>query len=301
VAVDVAVVEVGLGGTWDSTNVVDATVPVVTNVSIDHVEYLGPTRADIAADKAGIVEAGSTLVLGETDPELVELFAAREPARILLRDRDFGVEQERVAHGGRLVDFRTPDARYDDVLVPLHGGYQASNAAVALTAVEAFLGRPTDADVVAAACASFTSPGRLEVVGHQPLVLLDGAPNVAGAHALADALGEEFPDAPRTLVVGLLREKDPREMLEALGAPRAARVVCCRPPSPRALDPARLREAAVALGVASDRVDVVELVAEAVARALATTPPDGQVIVAGSLYVVGAARAVLVPAASSPP
>jgi dihydrofolate synthase/folylpolyglutamate synthase len=301
VAVDVAVVEVGLGGTWDSTNVVDAVVPVVTNISIDHVEYLGPTRADIAADKAGIIEPGSTLVLGETDPELVELFAARRPAHILRRDRDFAVEEDHVAHGGRLVDFRTPGARYDEVLVPLHGGYQALNAAVALTAVEAFLGRASDPDVVSDACAAFTSPGRLEVVGHQPLVLLDGAHNVAGAHALIDALGEEFPDSARTLVVGLLREKDPREMLDALGAAQAARIVCSRPPSPRALEPHLLGEAAVELGVPPERVDVVELVAEAVARALATTPPDGQVIVAGSLYVVGAARAVLVPPSSPPP
>ena len=295
IAVDVAVVEVGLGGTWDSTNVVDAAVAVVTNVSIDHVEYLGPTRVDIATEKAGIIGPGATLVLGETDPELLPIFAARDPERIVLRGRDFEVVTDRVAHGGRLVDFRTPDATYDELLVPLHGAYQAVNASSALTAAECFIGRPLDPDVVDAACRTFSSPGRLEVVGHQPLVILDGAHNVAGAHALVDALGEEFPDAGRTLVVGLLREKDPHEMLEALAVAGAAQMVCCRAPSPRALDPGAIAAAAVDLGVEPRRVFVAELVPEALARALAVTPPDGEVVVTGSLYVVGAARSVLVP------
>jgi dihydrofolate synthase/folylpolyglutamate synthase len=295
IAVDVAVVEVGLGGTWDSTNVVDATVAVVTNVSIDHVEYLGPTRSDIASEKAGIIEPGATLVLGETDPELVAIFAARDPGQILLRDRDFEVVADRVAHGGRLVDFRTPQASYDELLVPLHGAYQALNASTALTAAEAFIGRPLDPDVVEAACRTFSSPGRLEVVGHQPLVLLDGAHNVAGAHALVDALAEEFPEASRTIVVGLLREKDPHEMLEALAVTGAAQLVCCRAPSPRALDPGAIAAAAIDLGVDPQRVHVAELVSEGLARAIALTPPEGEVVVTGSLYVVGAARSVLVP------
>jgi dihydrofolate synthase / folylpolyglutamate synthase len=294
IAVDLAVVEVGLGGTWDSTNVVDATVAVVTNVSIDHVEYLGPTRADIASEKAGIIEPGSTLVLGETDPELVEIFSARAPERIVLRERDFAVTADRVAIGGRLVDFRTPQATYDEILVPLHGAYQAVNASTALTAAECFIGRPLDVDVVEAACRTFSSPGRLEVVGRQPLVLLDGAHNVAGAHALVDALAEEFPDASRTLVVGLLREKDPHEMLEALAVVGAADLVCCRAPSPRALDPGAIAAAAIDLGVDPQRVHVAELVPEAIARAIALTPPDGEVVVTGSLYVVGAARSILV-------
>ncbi|MGZ8753016.1 MAG: bifunctional folylpolyglutamate synthase/dihydrofolate synthase [Acidimicrobiia bacterium] len=295
IAVDVAVVEVGLGGTWDSTNVVDAAVAVVTNVSIDHVEYLGPTRADIASEKAGIIEPGATLVLGETDPELVPIFAGRDPERIMLRGRDFEVVTDRVAHGGRLVDFRTPGASYDELLVPLHGAYQAVNASTALTAAECFIGRPLDSDVVEAACRTFSSPGRLEVVGHQPLVLLDGAHNVAGAHALVDALAEEFPEAARTLVVGLLREKNPHEMLAALAAVGAAQVVCCRAPSPRALDPGAIAAAAIDLGVDPRRVHVAELVSEGLARSLAVTPPEGEVVVTGSLYVVGAARSVLVP------
>lgn len=292
-AVDVAVVEVGLGGTWDATNVADGAVAVVTNVSIDHTEYLGPTRASIAAEKAGIVKPGATLVLGETDPELEPLFLERGPARVLRRGADFGVERNRRAHGGRLLDLRTPKGRYPDLYLPMHGAFQADNVALALAAVEAFSDGPLFPDLVAEALATLRSPGRLEVVGHQPLVLLDGAHNVAGAEALVAALAEEFPPGPRTLLVGLLREKDPRLMLEALGAPTAEHLVACPPPSLRALDPGALAAAALDLGMAPGRVEVAATVAEGVARALAVTPADGQVVVAGSLYLVGEARAVL--------
>jgi dihydrofolate synthase/folylpolyglutamate synthase len=299
IAVDVAVIEVGLGGTWDATNIVDAQVAVVTNVSVDHVEYIGPTRADIATEKAGIVESGSTLVLGETDTELVPLFEGRGPSETLLRDRDFGVTENRLAHGGRLVSIFRPWGRSSDLLLSLHGAHQADNAAVALTAAEAFLGRQLDPDLVAGVFGRARSPGRLEVVGHQPLVLLDGAHNVAGAHALREALAEEFPSSPRTFVVGLLREKDPTEMLAALGVSEAARLICARPPSPRALDPHDVAEAAVDLGVERDRIDVVDPVPEAVALAVAGADPDTQVVVTGSLYVVGAARSVLCAAIAS--
>jgi dihydrofolate synthase/folylpolyglutamate synthase len=294
VAVDVAAVEVGVGGTWDATNIVDGRIAVVTNVSIDHVEYLGPTREEIAREKAGIVKPGATLVLGETDPDLREIFLERDPARVLVRDTDFGLRDENLAHGGRLLHLFTPRGDYPDVFLPLHGAYQAHNAAIALAAAEAFLDAPLHPERVREAFANVRSPGRFDVVRHEPLVVLDGAHNVAGAHALRAALAEEFAPAPRTLVVGLLREKDPQEMLEALGAAEAARIVCCRPPTPRALDPSRLADAAVELGIADEIVDVIEPVDEAVEHALEVTAPDAQVIVAGSLYVVGAARRTLV-------
>jgi dihydrofolate synthase/folylpolyglutamate synthase len=293
IAVDVAVVEVGVGGTWDATNVVDGRVAVVTNVSVDHVEYLGPTREEIAAEKAGIVKPGSTLVLGETDPALTGSFRDRGAERVAARGDDFGVAANQPAHGGRLVDLFTPDARYGEVYLPLHGAYQADNAAAALAAAESFLGRPLSEQVVRDAFAAVRSPGRLEVVQHQPLVLLDGAHNVAGAQSLCAALAEEFPSAPRTLVVGLLREKEPHEMLAALDAEHVARLISCRPPSPRALDPAAVAAAAADLGVNPDRVETFESVDDAVAHALAVTGADQQVIVTGSLYVVGAARHAL--------
>ncbi|MFN8025916.1 MAG: Mur ligase family protein [Acidimicrobiia bacterium] len=209
--------EVGLGGAGDATNVVNGEVAVVTNVSLDHAEYIGPTVADIAREKAGIVKPGATLVLGETDPVLQAPFLDRGAERVLTRGVDFGVRGNQLAHGGRIVDLFTPGATYPDVFLALHGAHQADNAACALAAVEGFLGRPLEAGLVAGAF-TVRTPGRLEVVQHQPLVLLDGVKNVAGALALRAALAEEFADAPRTFVVGFMREKAPHEMLEALGA-----------------------------------------------------------------------------------
>ena len=295
VAVDVAVAEVGMGGTWDATNLVDGRVAVVTNVALDHVDYLGSTREQIASEKAGIVKPGSTLVLGETDPKLQQIFEARDAAQVLRRNVDFGVRRNVLAIGGRAVDLYTSRAEYPDVFVPLHGSHQGDNAAVALAAAEAFAGDALDADAVARGFAQVRSPGRLEVVGRRPLVLLDGAHNVAGAHALRAALEEAFGEGPRTLIVGLLREKDPAEMLEALGVPDIdGLLVCCRPPSPRALLPSFLAQAAIDLGMPEDRVEVVDTVAEAVSTALLATSEEGQIVVTGSLYVVGAARSVLV-------
>jgi dihydrofolate synthase / folylpolyglutamate synthase len=294
-AVHGAVVEVGVGGTWDATNAADAAVAAVTNVSVDHVEYLGPTRESIAAEKAGIVKEGCTLVLGETDPDLTGYFVERGPEVIIRRDRDFGVRHNAAALGGRVLELFTPGGSYPDLFLPLHGAYQADNAALALASVEAFTNAPVPPDVVAAAFAQVSSPGRLEVVARQPLVLLDGAHNVAGAQALRAALNDEFPtDAPRSIVVGMLREKEPHEMLAALGVDDAALIVCCRAPSPRSLEPALVAKAAEDLGVPPGSIEVVDTVREAVGTALLATPPEGQVIVTGSLYTVGAARAVLV-------
>ncbi len=294
-AVDVAVVEVGMGGTWDATNVVDGQVAVVTNVSIDHVDYLGNTREEIAREKAGIVKPGATLVVGEIDPKLQAIFEARGADRVFHRNQEFGVSRNILAIGGRLVDVQTPTAEYPDVFLPLHGAHQADNAAIALTAAEAFVNAPLPFDVVADAYSRVQSPGRLEVVGRQPLVLLDGAHNVAGAQALRTALTEEWGEGLRTLVVGLLHEKEPHEMLAALGVEELEGfLVCCRPPSPRALDPAFVAKAAVDLGFPEERIEVVDRVEEAVSTALLVTPPEGQIVVTGSLYVVGAARSVLV-------
>jgi dihydrofolate synthase / folylpolyglutamate synthase len=294
-AVHGAVVEVGVGGTWDATNVADAAVAVVTNVSIDHVDYLGPTRESIASEKAGIVKEGCTLVLGETDPDLTGYFVERGPDVVIRRDRDFGVRGNLPAIGGRVLELYTPGGVYEDVFLPLYGAHQADNAAIALAAVEAFTNAPVPPDVVAAAFAQVSSPGRLEIVARRPLVLLDGAHNVAGAQALRAALNDGFStDAPRALVVGFLHEKEPHEMLAALGVDDAALVVCCRPPSARALDPALVAKAAEDLGVPPAAIEVVETVREAVGTALLATPPEGQVVVTGSLYTVGAARTVLV-------
>ncbi len=292
-AVDAAVVEVGLGGTWDATNVVDGRVAVVTNVSIDHVEYLGTTRTEIATEKAGIVKPASHLVLGETDPELRDVFATRSRLSTAVRGVDFGVRRDRVAVGGRLIDLYVGDAVHEEIFLPLHGAHQADNAAISLAAVEAFTGRGLHSDVVEQGFRETTAPGRLEVVGRAPLVLLDGAHNAEGAATLVRALAEEFAGAPRTLVVGLLAQKDPAEMLEALGALEADQLILVRPPSPRGRDPDDLADAAEALGVARDVIEVAESVRAAVGAAMLVTPDDGQIVVTGTLYLVGAARAIL--------
>ncbi len=291
VAVDAAVVEVGLGGRWDATNVADATVAVVTNVSVDHAEILGPTLADIAREKAGIVNPGSLLVLGETDPGLAAVFRDAGPAEVWARDVDFAVVGNRLAHGGRLIDVRTLAASYRDLYLPVHGAHQADNAAVALAASEAFFGRPLPLDAVEASFAGLRLPGRMEVVARQPLVLLDGAHNPAGARAAAATLAEEFHAAsPRVLVLGMLRPRDPAEMLDALGMADTRMVIAVAPPSPRAVPAAEVAAAATAAGV---RAEVAGSVTEALTMARDQALDTEMVLVTGSLYLVGAARALL--------
>jgi dihydrofolate synthase/folylpolyglutamate synthase len=289
--VDVAVLEVGMGGRWDATNVADGVVSVVTNVGLDHVEFLGPTRADIAGEKAGVVKPGSTLILGERDPELRPIFEAQDPAETWLDGVEYACIRNELAVGGRVLDLRTPSAAYDGVWLDLHGRYQGDNFAAALAAAEAFFGGPIDDRLVREAAASVRSPGRLEIVGRHPLVVLDGAKNLEGAHRAAEAVAEEFGSASsEILVVGMLRGKDPVDMLDALGARRARLVIACPAPSPRTQTASEVADAARALGIeAVETESVPEALEEAVRRA----GSDDLILVTGSLYVVGAARATL--------
>ena len=295
-AVDVAVVEVGLGGRWDCTNVVDGDVAVITNVSFDHTEVLGPTLVDIATDKSGIFKADSRVVIGETDPTLVALLRDRARSvgavEIWVRGEDFGCTANRVAVGGRLVDVRTPGAAYGEVLVPLHGAHQGDNAACAIAAVEAFFGSPLHEDVVEEAFAHVRVPGRLEVIGRHPLVVVDGAHNVAGMITLARSLIEEFAAEEESVaVVGMLTGRDPSAMLEALLTAGIRSVVACAPDTPRAMAPEVVAEAAAGLGM---EVTTVATPMQAVGVAIDRAGPGGRVVVCGSLYVVADARALLV-------
>lgn len=292
-AVDAASVEVGLGGRYDATNVADGAVAVLTNVALDHVEILGPTREAIAAEKSGIVKEGAVAVVGERDEGIVALVeaAAREVgARDVWRlGEQFGVSSNRLAVGGRLVDLWTPGARYADLFLPLHGPYQATNAALALAAAEAFFGAPLDAEVVAEGFATVRVPGRMEVLHRRPLVVLDGAHNAAGAEAAGRAVREDFAAARRTvLVMGCLRGRDPGELLAGLADGRVEAVVACTPGSPRALPAESVAAAATAAGW---RAEVVPAPDEALWRALELVGEDDLVLVTGSLYVVGAVRA----------
>ena len=254
--VDVAVMEVGMGGRWDATNVADGAVSIVTNVALDHTELLGPTREHIAGEKAGIVKPGATLVLSETDPELYDIFAVRAP-----RDASGwrgGISPSsptRWLSGAGLVDLRTPAERYEGVYLHLHGRYQADNFLDALVGAEAFFGGPLDHEIVAEAAAIASSPGRLEVVAQRPLVVLDGAKNVAGARASAAAVSEEFgADRSRVLVVGMLGGKDARGDADGpRRADKARLVVTCPPPSPRAQPAEDVADAARSLGAPCHR------------------------------------------------
>ncbi|MDA8290844.1 MAG: Mur ligase family protein [Actinomycetota bacterium] len=293
VAVEAAVVEVGLGGRYDATNVADGAVAVVTNVDLDHTEILGSTREEIAAEKAGIVKAGSVLVLGERDPGVAGVVVAEAEAvgasEVLCRGVDFECVANGPAHGGRVLDIRTPGAAYDGLYLPLFGSHQGDNAAAALVAAEALLGTPLPEDVVAEAFAATVVPGRLEIVGRRPLVVLDGAHNRAGVDALHAALDDDFASPARIVaVVGCLRGRDPGELLAALRSDRLCAVVACAPPSPRALPASAVAEAASALGIESSRADGVDAALE---MAVAKAGADDLVLVTGSLYVVGSARA----------
>lgn len=288
-AVAAAVVEVGLLGRWDATNVVDGVVAVLTNIGRDHTDGVGDWRQRIAVEKSGIVKPGSTFVVGERDPALEPVFQATPAREIWRRDVDFGCATNHLAVGGRLVDLRTPRGSYDDVFVALHGEHQGDNAAVALAAVEAFLERPLDAGLVAEAFAGVRNPGRFEIVGRDPLVVLDGAHNPDGGRAVAATLAEGFAVAGSLrLVVGTLDGRDPSELLSALGASDAVEVVCCEPDTPRALPAEALAAEVSALG-GSPRV--VRSVKSAVETALSEASAEDAVLVTGSLYTAGEARA----------
>lgn len=298
--VDVAVLEVGLGGRWDATNVADGDVVAVTNVSYDHVEVLGPTLADIAREKAGIVKPGCHVVVGETDPALAQIFveaAGRVGARALWRrERDFACQTNRLAVGGRLLDLRTPGAGYDDVYLPLHGAHQGDNAALALACAEAFFGASLQPDTVHGAFATVRVPGRLEVVERSPLVVLDGAHNVAGTRALAAALRELHPEGQIVAVVGMLHGRDPSAVFQALDSGGVDTALCCSAPSPRAIAATELAEAARAAGLAGLSTDTV---ADALNLARGRVADTGMIVVTGSLYVVAEARARLTSSSGS--
>ncbi len=240
--VDVAVVEVGMGGGWDATNVADGVVSVIAPVGMDHMHFLGNTLTAIASEKAGIIKPDAVTVSAAQDPDVAEVLTERAEevgARIAFEDADFGVLTREVAVGGQQLSLRGLAGDYDDVLLALHGAHQARNAALAVAAVEAFLGgggERLSPEVVRDAFAHVTTPGRLEIVRRSPTVLVDAAHNPAGALVLRQALEEEFSFARLVGVVAVLREKDAEGILEAL-EPVLDHVVVSRSTSPRSMRP----------------------------------------------------------------
>lgn len=290
-AVDVAVVEVGMLGRWDATNVADADVAVLTNIGRDHTDGVGAWREAIADEKIGIVGPDTAFVCGETDEDLRPLLGSTPAIRTWWRGTDFDCDARTLAVGGHQLELRTPSGTVDGVFLPLHGAHQADNASIALAAVEAFFGRRLDDDLVREAFMGVESPGRFEILGREPTIVLDAAHNPDGARACAATIADEFTLFGSIVVVaGFLDGRDPKEMLELIGASDAAMLIACTPDSPRAIPAPRVAAAATELGMVAESVPSVE---DALTRARAIAGPDDLILVTGSLYVVGPARGEL--------
>jgi dihydrofolate synthase/folylpolyglutamate synthase len=307
--VDIAIVEAGMGGRWDATNVIEAPVVVITPIGLDHTEFLGDTIAEIAAEKAGVISAprgefipvDTVAVIGRQTPEAMEVLlanAVRAEAAVAREDSEFAVLSRQVAVGGQLLEFQGLGGVYSEIFLPLHGEHQAHNAAMALAAVEAFFGagpqRQLDVTAVRAGFAATVSPGRLERMRNSPAVFIDAAHNPAGAQALAAALGEEFEFRFLVGVLSVLDGKDAAGILTAL-EPVLNMLVVTDNGSARALDVESLALRAEEV-FGSDRVVRASTLPDAleVATALVEDGSEGYsgsgIVITGSVATAGAAR-----------
>lgn len=302
--IDVAVVEVGMGGSWDATNVADGQVAVITPIGVDHAAYLGDRPELIAVEKAGIIKPGSHVIIAEQSPEVMDVLMRRalEVGSIALREGvDFGVNHRVTALGGQQISLQGVGGAYDEIFLPLHGAHQAHNAAYALAAVEAFTGsKQLDPDLVRGAFAQVTSPGRLEVVRRSPTVLLDAAHNPHGAEATIEAVQDAFSFSPLIGVVGVMADKDVEEMLRVF-EPVMAEIICTQNSTPRAMPVDELAELARDI-FGDERVSVANRLDDALERAVAMADGgdggddaigSGGVLVTGSVVTVGEARMLL--------
>jgi dihydrofolate synthase/folylpolyglutamate synthase len=304
--VEAAVLEVGLGGRWDSTNIADAQIAAVGPIGLDHTEYLGTDLAGIAAEKAGIIKPGSIAVLAEQKPEVMDVLLRRVgevDATVARQGSEFGVLQREVGVGGQQLRLQGLGGEYDEIFLPLHGAHQAANAALALAAAEAFFGagkdRRLDIEAVQQGFLSVTTPGRLEPVRAAPTVLLDAAHNPQGATALAAAIGEEFAFRKLVGVVAMMGDKDVTGMLSAL-EPVLSEIVVTTNSSPRAMDADELAGYALPI-FGHDRIEVRPRLDDAIEAAVSlaedVAEPDepvsgAGVLVTGSVVTVGEARAL---------
>jgi dihydrofolate synthase/folylpolyglutamate synthase len=298
--IDVGVIEVGMGGTWDATNVIDADVSVVMPIDYDHMEYLGNTLSEIASTKAGVIKEGGFVVLAEQQPEAaVELLrrAAEVGADIAREGIEYELLSRAVAIGGQLISVKGINDTYEDIFIPLHGKHQALNAASALVAVEAFFGdQPLDIESVRAGFAAVTSPGRCEIVHRDPTVILDAAHNPHGARALAETLECEFTFDEVIGVVAIFGDKDAAGVLKEL-EPILNSVIVTQSSSPRAMPVEELEKVAVSI-FGNDRVFPVASLGAALDRAVEKakrplTDESVGVVVAGSVVTVGESRTYL--------
>ncbi len=289
--VDVGVIEVGMGGTWDSTNVISSAVAVLTNVDLDHTAVLGTTIGAIASDKVGIFRTDAVAVVATTDAIVVEIARARAHALgapLWLLGEKFVLERNDLALGGRAITVRTPYERYEEVLVSLHGIHQGVNAATAIVCAEAFLGRGLGEDVVRSTLAIARMPGRMELISRKPMIVVDGAHNPAGVRALVATLDGAFHvNGGRRCVIGMLTGRDVDDMVAPLVALGFTEFHCCAPWSPRAV-PASVVADAVRRhgGVAFEHPNGTAALAHARER----STDEDLIVVAGSLYLVAEVR-----------
>lgn len=291
--VSVGVFEVGMGGTWDATNLVAGDVAVLCPIALDHPE-LGSTVSEIATEKAGILKPGKVAVCREQPAEamrVIEDRCAEYEVRLLLEDRDFGLANRHPAIGGQSIAVRGQHAEYGDFVLPLFGEHTARNAAAAIVALEVFLDRALSEDAVRTALAGVSSPGRLDVVSRHPLIVMDGAHNPAGAEALAAALRESFAWERLHLVVGVSANKDLSGILAPL-VPLASRAYAARNTSARSSEAGPVVEALTAAGAHAEAFDSVEA---ALTAARERADESDLILVTGSLYTVADARRALEP------
>ena len=293
-AVNAAVLEVGLGGRLDSTNVVDAEVCVVTSIGQDHTEYLGEDIEEIAAEKVAITDPGSILITGELPEAALDVANGR--ARELgiqhrRYDHDYGIESYERGVGGWLTTIRGAETTYENIFLPIHGRYQLTNLAIAVAAAEALVGRKLDAEALRDAAAVATAPGRMEPLGSSPFVMVDGAHNADGVQSLVASLQEEYPTTRWHILFGVMGDKNVDLMIERLGSV-AKGIVTTAVDEKRAVPSVELAER-----VAKVLPDIPVLVAESVEYGLdmarAEAGPEGAVLVTGSIYLVGEARSLL--------
>ncbi len=297
--VDVAVIEVGMGGTWDSTNVIDSSVAVLTNVDLDHTAVLGTTVSAIANDKVGIFRADAIAIVATTNAIVVEIAQQRASeigADLWLIGDSFELERNELALGGRVISVRTPFENYDDILVSLHGIHQGFNAATAIVAAEAFLGRGLGADVVRSTLASARMPGRMELISRKPMIVVDGAHNPAGIRALCATLdGAFYVQGARRCVLGILKGREIDDMVEPLVSLGFTEFHCCAPATPRAVPASEVAEAVRRFGgVAFEHPSGLAALAHARER----STDEDLIVVAGSLYLVAEVRGEVLHVAS---
>jgi dihydrofolate synthase/folylpolyglutamate synthase len=295
--IDVGVIEVGMGGQWDATNVVDADVSVITPIGLDHMEYLGSTISEIAATKAGIIKEQGFIVLAQQEPEAaVELLrrAAEVGADVAREGLEYTIDSRAIAVGGQLISITGLRGHYDDIFLPLHGKHQASNAAAALIAVEAFFGeQDLDIDAVRAGFANVTSPGRCEVIHRDPTIILDAAHNPHGAKAIAETMQSEFTFDDVTGIVALMADKDALGILQAL-EPVMNQIIVTTNSSERAMKVGDLSNLATQV-FGADRVFAEETLEAAIDRAVKDSirPLSDEslaILITGSVVTVGQAR-----------